>query len=320
MKFVCFGGGNALPKVVLEELKKRPVEITSVTSMVDSGGSTGQLRRDFNVLPPGDIRRHILALSGAPEWKKALWKFRFGHEEFDGGHKGHNFANIFIVGLECALKDYGKALDFVHEFMEVKGRCMPATTDKVQLCALLENGKEIVGEDEIDVPKNHDSAIKIKEVYLKPKARAYPPVLDAIKGADAISLGPGDFYSSIIPCLLPEGIKAAIQKSHAKKILICPAMTKSGETNGFSVQDFVAITEKYLGCSLDYALFNTNIPGKDIVAKYREREKESGLLEPVSLGNASGKKFAGLNLLAEGDAVEYDSKKVVDALIKLAEK
>ena len=110
---LCFGGGSVVPKLIIEPLKKHPFRITGVTSMVDSGGSTGQLRRDFNVLPPGDIRRHVLALSQAPKWKKELWQFRFGGEDFGSGHKGHNFANAFIAGLECSLKDYRKVLDVV---------------------------------------------------------------------------------------------------------------------------------------------------------------------------------------------------------------
>ena len=119
-KIVCLGGGNVVPKLLLEPLKKYPVKITGVTSMVDNGGSAGQLREDFNVLPPGDIRRHFIALSNAPQWKKDLFKFRFGREEFEGGHKGHNFANVFIGGLEYILKDYRKVLKIVHDFMELK--------------------------------------------------------------------------------------------------------------------------------------------------------------------------------------------------------
>jgi len=256
-KIVCFGGGNAMPKAILSELKKYPVQITAIASMVDNGGSTGQLRKDFDVLPPGDIRRHLLALSDAPNWKKELWNFRFGHEAFGGGHKGHNFANVFIGGLEHILKDYSKVLKISHEFLEIKKhRALPATIKKTQLAAKLENGKMIFGEDEIDVPKKHNPKLKIRKIYLRPKVKAYPFILKALKETNLITIGPGDLYSSFLPCLLPEGISRTIQKSKAKKILVCNTMNKSGETNNFSVLDFANKTEKYLGRRL-ILLFTT---------------------------------------------------------------
>ena len=318
-KIVCFGGGSGLPKVVLESLKKyNEFSITSVTSMVDNGGSTGQLRRDFNVLPPGDIRRHILALSEAEDWKKKLWKFRFGHEEFPGGHKGHSFANVFIAGLEYVTKDYEKVLEIVHDFMKVKGRCLPATTDQVQLVAKLENGEEAVGEDEIDVPKKHDANLKISEVFLRPEGNAYPPVIDVIKEADVIIIGPGDLYSSLIPCFLPKGIKEAMQESKAIKIFICPAMTKLGETQGFDVKKFAEEVERYIGCELDYVLFNNQVPDEERIKKFKEENPH--LLKIVPFEGVSSEKFVGRDLLLDEGPILYDPVKVEKALIELIRK
>lgn len=313
---VCFGGGNAVPKAVLAPLKKYPVNITSVTSMVDSGGSTGQLREDLDVLPPGDIRRHVLALSEAPEWKKKLWNFRFGHDVFSGGHKGHNFANVFIAGLEHSLSDYSKALEIVHEFMEVKGRALPATIDKVQLCAKLENGKTLVGEDKIDISKEERANIKIKEVYLKPRAKAYPPVLDAIAKADIITIGPGDLYTSLVPCLLSEGVSTAMKKTKAKKILICNTMTKLGETDNFSVLDFAKEVEKYIGCALDFVIYNSEMPSKERIAEYKK--EESLILEPVRVdGGLDAKKFIGTKILASSIPIIYDPEKLAKLVYSL---
>ena len=315
-KIVCFGGGSALPKAVLAGIKKYPVEITTITSMVDSGGSTGQLRHDFNVLPPGDIARHILALSMAPEWKKRLFAFRCGHEEFAGGHKGHSFANIFIAGLEHALKDYEKVLEIVHEFMEVKGRCLPATMDNVQLCAKLENGEIIEGEDEIDVPKKHDAQLKIKEIFLKPPAKAYQKAVEAVMQADAIIIGPGDLYSSLLPFFCPQGMKEAMQKTKAKKIFICPAMTKLGETNNFTVLDFAREVEKYAGCAMDFVLYNNNIPAEQDIEAYKK--KELSVLEIVRINAGLDKnKFIGADLLALGNDIVYDPEKVAALIMKL---
>ncbi len=308
-KFVCFGGGNAMPKAVLSGLKKYGFDITTVTSMVDSGGSTGQLRKDFDVLPPGDIRRHLLALSQAPQWKKDLFAFRFGHEVFDGGHKGHNFANIFIAGLEYILKDYGKALEITHQFLEVKGRCLPATIGKTNIFAVLENGAIAEGEDEIDVPKNHDGNLKIEKIFLKPEAEAYKQALDAVKQADAITIGPGDLYSSLLPCFLPKGMQDAMKASGAKKIFICPAMTKFGETNGFTVLDFANEAEKYAGCELDFVIYNTGAPSDERVNSYKEKEPSIRNLVEVNGGLDKGK-FIGADILADSGDIVYDPGKL----------
>ncbi|MBU3965656.1 YvcK family protein [Patescibacteria group bacterium] len=321
-KFVCFGGGNAVPKLLLESLKKYPVRITGVTSMVDNGGSAGQLREDFNVLPPGDIRRHILALSDAPQWKKDLWVFRFGHEVFDGGHKGHVFANAFIAGLENILKDYGKALDVMHEFMEVskKHKALPATVEKTQIYAELENGETVKGEDEIDVPIKHDPKLKIKKVFLKPKAKAYPQVLKAIAEADAITIGPGDLYSSSIPCILMEGMADALCKTKAKKIFVVNAMTKLCETNDYSVMDFAKEVEKYMGCPLDYVIYNTEIPNKKRIEEYKKEEPsviEMVKINPSINSGRAGKKFIGAKILTKEGAIVYDPEKLVKTIMSL---
>ncbi|MBI2144755.1 YvcK family protein [Candidatus Woesearchaeota archaeon] len=316
LKLVAFGGGNAMPKALLAGLTKLPVEITTVTSMVDNGGSTGQFRKDFNVLPPGDIRRHLLALSRAPQWKKDLFAFRFGHEVFDQGHRGHSFGNAFLAGLENSLRDYGKVLEIAHDFLEVHGRCLPATTDKINVYAELENGQTIEGEDEIDVPRKHNPSLKIKRIFVKPEATAYPQAVSAIKEADIIAIGPGDLYSSSLPCFLPQGITGAIKASKAKKILVCNAMTKLGETQGFTVEDFAAEAEKYAG-KLDYVLYNTKLP--DAKRLEAHKKEEPAQLEPVRIGKGlNAAKFIGKDLLKESGQVVYDSDKVAAAIMELA--
>jgi uncharacterized cofD-like protein len=315
-KVVCFSGGNAIPRAILMPLKKYPVDITSITSMVDNGGSSGQFRENFNVLPPGDIRRHILALSNASDWKKELWNFRFGKEKFDGGHKGHNFANAFIAGLEYNLKDYDKVLKVVNEFMEVKGKVLPATIEQTQIYAELENGEIIKGEDEIDVPKKHDPNLKIKKAYLEPEAKAYQPSLDAVAEADLITIGPGDLYSSSIPCLLMKGMKEAFKKTKAKKIFICNTMTKLGETNNFSVSDFVNEAEKYMGCDFDYVIYNTEIPSKERLEKFKK--EELGILDLVKVDkNLDEEKFIGTKIIEKTGPIVHNPEKLVKLLISL---
>lgn len=322
LKLVCFGGGNALPKVVLAPLRDEyNIEITSVTSMVDDGGSTGALRKELDVLPPGDIRRHILALSKAEEWKKKLWKFRFANDiVFPDGHKGHSFANIFIAGLEHVLGDFEKALEIVHEFMHVHGKCLPATLEKVKLYAELENGQILKGESEIDVPKNNrNPKLRIKKLWLEPEAKAYSKVIEAIGQADFIIIGPGDLYSSILPCFLPTGIKKALEKSDAKKIFIVPAMTKLGETYGYALEDFVAEVEKY-ACKLDFVVFNTTIPEEERVEAYRKEELLFNELVLPKNKNLSEEKFIGRDLLLEKGVIEYDPEKVKKTLLEIFER
>ncbi len=315
MKFVCFGGGNAMPNVVLSELKNYGVDIVSVTSMVDNGGSTGALRRELDILPPGDIKRHIFALSDAEEWKKKLWKFRFANYlVFEGGHKGHNFANILIAGLEKTTDDYKDVLSFLHNFMEVRGKCLPATISKTMLYAELENGEIIKGEDEIDVPKKHDGNLKISRIFVNPQSKAYPSVIKEIKDADVILIGPGDLYSSILPNFLHDGIAEAIKKSKAKKIFICPAMTKFGETNGFTVEDFADEVEKYIGSEL-YILYNNTLPDESRIQSYMHEEPL--VREIVPFSKNLPEKFISADLLKDSGGIEYDSSKVVKKILDL---
>jgi len=310
-KIVCFGGGNLVPKVILEPLKKYPVKITSVTSMTENGGSTGQLRRDLDILPAGDISRHLLGLSGAPLWKKKLFYLRFGKEKFPGGHIGHRFGTVFISLMEYVLGDFVGALKIAHDFLEVKNhQALPATVNKVRLMAELENGKIIEGEDEIDVPKRHNPRLKIKKIFLRPRAKIFPPTRKAIIEADLITLGPGDLYSSTIPCLLPEGMKEALKKTKAKKLFICNTMTKLGETQGFSLGDFTNEVEKYMRRPLDFVIYNNAVPSKAGMKNYKKEHRE--ILGIVKVNkNLNKKKFIGKDLLLKSDLIEYDPKKVV---------
>ena len=316
-EIVCFGGGTALPNVILSELKKYPVKITALSSMLESGGSSGQLRIDFGILPSGDLRRQFLALSKATKWKKELFGFRLGREIFDDGHKGHSFGNVFISGLEYNLRDFKKVLEIVHEFLELKNhQVLPVTIKQSHIGSILENGEIIIGEDEIDVPRKHSPKLKIKEVFLTKKIKGFPQTLNAVQQADLITIGPGDFYSTIVPFFLIGGVANAIQKSKAKKVFICPAMTKLGETNNFSVLDFSEELEKYIGRPLDFVIYNNFTPLKIRVKNYKKEHQE--LLDLVKINaNLSTKKFIGENLLLKKGPIEYDSKKVVNILMKL---
>ncbi len=312
-RIVCFGGGNALSKLILRPFKKNPhFEIVSINSMVDDGGSAGALKREFNTLPAGDIRRHLLALADLPKkerWKEKIWNFRFSREiEFSPQHFGHNFANIFLTALEV---NYGfeKALKICHQFLKVKGKCLPATIENTTLFAELEDGKIIKGEFEIDLGQNHNRNLKIKRIFLKPKVKTYLPTLRVIKRADFIIIGPGDLYSSLLPCFLPRGMKKVLSLSRAKKIFICPAMTKLGETQGFSIRDFEREAERYMGCKLDFVIYNTGIDKRKVKRYKKDKEKEF-ILEPPEINNdLEPEKFIGRDLVSK-EMMEYEEKKL----------
>ncbi|MDP1629255.1 MAG: uridine diphosphate-N-acetylglucosamine-binding protein YvcK, partial [bacterium] len=184
------------------------------------------------------------------------------------GLAGHTFGNLFITALERITGDFSRAIQEAAKFLSVKGEVIPVTLDKVRLHARLENGEEIKGEANIDIPK-HNGWLKIKEVYLEPVGRANKKAVEAIGEADLIVIGPGDLYTSVIPNLIVRDISAAVKKSKAKKVFVCNLMTKFGETNGFRASDFLRVMENHLGKELiDYFIVNAKKPGLNRLKKY----------------------------------------------------
>ncbi len=239
-KICVIGGGSGIYNLLLA-LKSYPVQLSAIISTLDNGGSTGIIRKEYDTIAVGDLRRSVIGISSLREDFKEIFAHRFN----SGFLKGHSLGNLIILAALQQGKD-------INRVFQVRGKVIPVTLDKSHLFARLENNQIIEGETNIDVPK-HDPNLKIKEVFIKPKAKANSEAVRALKEADAIILGPGDFYTSIIPNLLVDGIGGAIRKSKAKKIFICNSETKIGETNGFFPADFVLTMEKYLGKNcLDY--------------------------------------------------------------------
>ena len=311
-RIVCLGGGNAMPKAILSGLKNYPVKLSVICAMLDSGGSAGRLRRDYKIVSPGDIRRALIALANTSPVTKELFDYRFKTGEL----KGHHFANLFITALELATNNYERAIKEISKFLNVKHEVIPSTLDDTNLYALLENGKIISGETNIDIPK-HNGNLKIKKVFLKPKARAYPQAIVAIKKADLIVIGPGDLYSSLAQILLTEGIPEAIRKSKAKKVYICNLMTKHGETNSFTVTDFIKEIEKYLGGEVDYVIYNTKKPSSKRLAMYKKQHPE--LLDLVKFDQEiiDDKKFIGTDLLLPSGPIVHHPDKLAKIILKL---
>ncbi len=311
-KIVVMGGGTGT-FTVLSGLKKYPVHLSAIVSMADDGGSTGVLREEFGVLPTGDVRRALIALSSHPDkFLSELFIYRFQ----EGAVSGHSFGNLILTALERITGSFEGAITAAARLLQVNGEVIPVTYSDVRLFAELKDGEVIQGETNIDIPK-HNGNIPIKRVWLEPEARANPAAVQALLDADMIVLGPGDLYTSIIPNIVVPGIRKAFIKSRAKKVYITNLMTKHGETNGFSGKDFIAVFNTYVGQSVfDVVIVNTEKPSERVLAPYRK--EQAVWIDYDDIKNEGNKlKIIQAPLLRAGTLVRHDSKKLAKILIKL---
>ncbi len=270
-KIVVIGGGTGV-YTVLSALKPYSADLSAIVTMADDGGSTGILREEFGILPPGDIRRALIALSNSDnKMLSDLLSYRF---QEGVGLTGHNFGNLLITALHRLTNDFESAIDEAGKILSIQGRVIPVTLGHSKLMAELESGEIIKGENNIDIPK-HDGRLKIKKVWLKPAADINPNARKAIMDADLVIIGPGDLYTSLIPNLLVRGVREAIQKSKAKVAYFVNIMTKFGETNNFSAMDFINELEAYIGRgNLDFVVINNKKPSPSRLSGYVKERAE----------------------------------------------
>ena len=265
-RVVTIGGGTG-SYASLMGLKKHTLKLTAIVNMIDDGGSSGKLRDELGVLPPGDIRQCLVALSKSSKLLREMFSYRFE----EGGLKGHSFGNIFLSTLEKQTGSMKKAIAEVGKILNIKGKVVPVTFTKSNLCVDLEDGKKIVGETHIDVIEKQEKRAKIKKAYLSPVAMINQDAKDAIMEADYILIGPGDLYTSLLPNLLVTGVANTIKKSKAKKIYVLNLMTKYGQTTNFKASNHVKVLEEYLGKNvLDFILVNKTLPKKKVLSWYEE--------------------------------------------------
>lgn len=267
MKRVVTIGGGSGSYQILRSLKEYDFDITAVVNMFDSGGSSGVLRDEFGVLPPGDVRRALLALSdeSQSEILRELFNFRF---ESGNGLKGHNFGNLFLVALSSIYGGDAEAIQKASELLNTRGTVLPVSLDKAHVHAELENGELIVGETNIDIPK-HDPNLRIRKLFLEPSPGVYEPAARAIRNADAVVICPGDLYSSLIPALLTRGVGDALNAARGKIIWVSNIMTKHGETDNFSTADFARELLRYAEVpAFDVAIVNTRPIAEEIREDY----------------------------------------------------
>src|SRR5215831_6831420 len=251
LRVVAIGGGTGL-SALLNGLKRytKPgdpgvpvIDVTAIVTVTDDGGSSGRLRREFDVLPPGDIRNCMVALSEDSALLSRLFQYRF---DSGRGLKGHSFGNLFLMALTQVMGDFPDAVKASSEVLKIAGRIYPSTNTDVALEAALENGQKIVGETRISRSRR-----KIRSVRLLPRqARPLAAALSAIADADLITLGPGSLFTSVIPNLLVEGIPAAIRRSPAVKAYFVNLMWQPGETMDFRASDHIRAINKHAGGKL----------------------------------------------------------------------
>jgi uncharacterized cofD-like protein len=260
LKIVAIGGGTGLPSV-LRGMKAYTSHITAIVTVADDGGSSGRLRRELGILPPGDLRSNIAALANDEDLMAQLFQYRFA----DGGLEGHSFGNLFLTAMTALTGSMDKAVAETGRVLAIEGRVLPATLQNVTLAAEVQVSGEsrrrrVVGESQIP-----EAGGQIERVFLQPDhVRAYPEALRAILGADMIVIGPGSLFTSILPTLLVSGIVEALRASGAYKVYVCNVATQQGETDNFTVSDHVVALERHIGRnSFDAVVANNHYPSKN---------------------------------------------------------
>jgi uncharacterized cofD-like protein len=230
-RVVCVGGGTGMPSV-LRGLKAYTSNITAIVTVGDDGGSSGRLRREHGILPPGDFRNNIVALAEVEPLMARLFQYRFGAGSDLGGH---SFGNLFVLAMTSITGSFEQALRETSRVLAVKGRILPSTLEDVEICARFADGTEVCGESQVpEVGK------PIERIYLRPAhPAAQPEAVKAILEADLVVLGPGSLYTSVVPNLLVEGIAKALLQTEALKVYVCNVATQPGETDNYDVQAHV---------------------------------------------------------------------------------
>ncbi|MBI3274356.1 MAG: YvcK family protein [Candidatus Colwellbacteria bacterium] len=296
-KIVVIGGGTGSFNV-LSALRDKGFELSAIVTMADHGGSSGILRDELGVLPPGDVRQCLVALAQSRDSLRELFTYRF-HK---GGLKGHTLGNIFLAACEDLTGSFEKAVLLASDVLRIQGKVYPVTLKRVELCMRLKNGQTLKGEPAI-TKSTELSSLGISKIFLRPRAAANPRAIEAILRADVIILAPGNLYSSLIPNLLVQGVSDSLLQSRAKKIYICNLMAKYGQTEGLCVHAFTQELERWAGFHFfDTVLYNTKKPSLRLLSRYRregtfiENDGESCIYAHCG---KKGAQYVGMPLITE---------------------
>jgi len=320
-KIVTIGGGTG-HFALLSGLKNHGVDLAAVVTMADDGGSTGVLRDELGVLPPGDLRQCLVALSEADELVRELFTHRFD----TGTLKGHNFGNIFISALEQVSGSIEHAVEEAAGVLKIRGEVLPVTLDKTNLSATLKDDTVLNGEYVLS-GSNEVFQKGVKSMELTPKAKLNPKVERAIRQADLVVLGPGNLYSSLIPNVLVPELGKVLQQSYAPTVFVANLMNKMGHTDDFDCARYVEEIEKYAGTSfIDVVLYNTQELPNKLLKRYKDQASPVECVMPEKVGNVE---YVGADVISDviteaksGDPIvrtliRHDSEKLARAVMQV---
>ena len=308
-KIVVIGGGTGL-STLLHGLKEYTSNITAIVTVADDGGSSGRLRQDFDVLPPGDIRNCLVALADAEPLMGKLFQFRF---EEGSSLSGHSFGNLFITAMSKVTGDFEAAIKESSKVLAIRGSVVPSTLEKVVLTAEHADGSETVGESQI--PKANSP---VKRIHLRPvNCKATDEAIDAIRKADAIVLGPGSLFTSIMPNLLVGRVYQEILSSKAIKMYVANVMTQKGETDGYKASDHLrAIVEHTAPGIIEYCIVNTAKIPPEMLQKYKSEDAYPVTADSENLKRMRCKAIEA-HIVSTRDYVRHDAGKLAKLIIDL---
>ena len=321
MRVVAIGGGTGLSTLlrglcthVTEpgqgSVPGQIADLAAVVTVTDDGGSSGRLRKDFNMLPPGDLRNCMVALSPEEDLLARLFAYRFRAGD---GLEGHNFGNLFVAALTEITGDFGLAIQLASKILATRGKIYPVTTANATLVARMEDGSLVRGETRITA-----SHSRIAELMMEPSdAAPLPETLDAIERADLITVGPGSLYTSLITNLLVKGIPEALARAHGLRVYICNLMTQANESLGLSASEHIERIYEHTGAPIfDYALVNTATFSPATLARYAV-ENASPIIPDIERIEALGVRCIAGDFASEENVVRHAAGRVTGALLAL---
>jgi uncharacterized cofD-like protein len=311
-KIVAIGGGTGL-STLLRGLKRRTSNLTAVVTVSDDGGSSGRLQKELGVLPPGDVRNCLVALADDEALVTDLFRYRFTEGE---GLSGHSFGNLFLAAMSGITGNFDRAIKESSRVLNIVGRVLPATLNVARLCAEMDDGSVVVGESRIPLARR-----RIKRVFLDPPdAEALDEVVTAIRDADAIVLGPGSLFTSIIPNVLVDRIAREVANAHAVKMYVCNVMTQPGETDGMTAADHVAalIAHAREQRLFDYVLLNDEPPSR-LAAMYAE-EGQLPVEPDADRVGRFGVEPVCAGIISEREMVRHDPDKLATVVVSIIDR
>lgn len=319
-------GGGTGSFTLLNTLKLHTDKVTALVNMADDGGSTGVLRDELGVLPPGDIRQCLVALSESSQDLRDLFNYRFPDEST---FASHSFGNLFLSAVEMMTSDFGEAVELASKVLQIKGKVVPITLQNCNLAIKIGN-KKIVGQYAIET-RHFDGKINKPDLWLEPAVAINPAAKSAIEEADLVVIAPGNLYGSLIPALLVDGVNEALQKTKAPVVYVCNLVNKPTHTVGYSVNDYVAELERFIGeGTIDMVLYNTDHPSGEILKAYALEGEYPVNVNKDEFKHKSYKAIGGRYLSHQSHArnandkfimrslIRHDAEAIVKQLLKLA--